>query len=119
MNVRTLVLLVAVATSLASSAVATAAPTPVPRPAPAPKPVTPPPPRFPCSSDAFRKFIDGLLTRMNQVCDAHCDAKSRASAASVESKVRSRTMDACRDGTVTDAEANWVLSPMDELDDGQ
>ena len=116
MNLRALVLLVAVALPLASSAVATAAPTPVPAPTPAPKPSTPPPPKFPCSSDAFRKFIDGLLTRMHQVCDSECDAKGRASAASAESKVRSRTLDACRDGTVTEAEATWVLAPMDDVE---
>lgn len=108
MKLRTLVLLVAVALPLASSAVATAAPAPAPAA----------PPKFPAQSDVFRKFIDGLLARMHQVCDSQCDAKGRSSMAAAESQVRSRTMDACRDGTVTEAEAMWVLAPMEDVEDG-
>ena len=111
MNVRTLVLLVAVALPLASSTVATAAPTPTPAPAA--------PPKFPAQSDVFRKFIDGLLARMHQVCDSQCDAKGRSSMAAAESQVRSRTMDACRDGTVTESEAFWVLAPMESVEEGE
>jgi len=108
MNARTFVLLVAVALPLASSAVATAAPTPAPSPDA--------PPKFPATSDVFRKFVDTLITRMHRLCDSDCDAKGRSAMAGVESKVRSRTMDACRDGTVTEAEAMWVLEPIEEVD---
>ena len=111
MNLRTLLLLVAVALPLASSTAATAAPTPPPLPSGAP-------PKFPAQSDVFRKYVDVLLTRMHSVCDSECDAKGRAAMAAAESKVRSRTMDACADGTVTETEAMWVLTPMEDVDDG-
>ncbi|CAN5342618.1 hypothetical protein BH09MYX1_BH09MYX1_06070 [soil metagenome] len=79
----------------------------------------PPPPKFPVSADVFRTYSDKLIGSIRDVCNAHCNAKQRSDFEGAVSQVRVRVMEACRDGTVTETEADYAMAPLDAVGNEQ
>ncbi len=73
-----------------------------------------PPPKFPVTAEVFHKWIDGWVGQIREACNAHCkSAKQRSTLDSAIAQVQVRTQEVCRDGKVTDTEADYVMAPLD------
>lgn len=82
-----------------------------------PKPPPPRPPSpYPMSADAFRARMDRMIDGMRTACSKQPKCPHDFVESGI-SQLKIRTLEACRDGIVTQQEARWVLQARPQLPD--
>ncbi len=82
-----------------------------------PKPPPPKPPSpYPMSAEVFRGKMDRMIDGMRTACSKQPKCPHEFVESGI-TQLKARTLEACRDGIVTQQEARWVLAARPQLPD--